>query len=94
MSEQTATCQVVVARSAGLHARPALAIAETVGQYQSQVVVCSQEQKADASSVLQLLSLGAGKGRVLTLTAQGPDAEHVLEALRQLFQHDFYLDDK
>jgi phosphotransferase system HPr (HPr) family protein len=91
MFEKTATCRVVVARAAGLHARPSLAVAETVRRYQSRVLIRSDKQEADASSVLQLLSLGAAQGRVLTLTAKGPDADQVLEALRQLFAHDFYL---
>jgi phosphotransferase system HPr (HPr) family protein len=80
-----------VARAAGLHARPSLAVAETVRSYQSRVLIRSNKQEADAASVLQLLSLGAAQGSVLTLTAKGPDADQVLEALRQLFAHDFYL---
>ncbi len=91
MSDKTASFRVTVARAAGLHARPSLAVAETVRRYQSRVVIRSAKQEADAGSVLQLLSLGAGQGTVLTLTAKGPDAEQVLEALRQLFAQDFYL---
>ena len=94
MFEKTATCRVVVARAAGLHARPSLAVAETVRRYQSRVVIRAAKQEADAGSVLQLLSLGAGQGRVLTLTAKGPDADQVLEALRQLFAHSFGMGDE
>lgn len=94
MFDKTATCRVVVTRPAGLHARPSLAVAETVGRHRSQVSISSDTQHADASSVLQLLSLGAGQGRELTLTAKGPDAEQVLAALRQLFAHNFGMDDE
>lgn len=94
MFDKTATCLVVVARPAGLHARPSLAVAETVRRFRSRVLVRSGKDEADAASVLQLLSLGAGQGRELTLTAKGPDADQVLAALRHLFEHNFGIDDE
>jgi len=92
MFDNTATRQVVVQRSAGLHARPALVVAQTVQRFRSQVTIQSGQDQADAGSVLQLLSLGAGKGRQLSLTAHGPDAEQVLEEIVQLFANDFGLE--
>lgn len=93
MFDKTATRQVLVQRAAGLHARPSLAVAETVRRFQSQVSIRSGQDQADAASVLQLLSLGAGQGRELELTAKGPDAEQVLDELVQLFANDFGLDE-
>jgi phosphocarrier protein HPr len=93
MYDNTATRQVVVQRPAGLHARPSLVVAQTVQRSRSQVTVHSGQDQADAGSVLQLLSLGAGQGRQLTLTAQGPDANQVLDQLVQLFANDFGLEE-
>lgn len=93
MYNHTATRHVVVQRPAGLHARPSLVVAQTVQRSRSQVVVHSGQDQADAGSVLQLLSLGAGPGRQLTLTADGPDAEQVLDELVQLFANDFGLEE-
>ena len=93
MSENTASRQVVVQRPAGLHARPSLVVAQTVQRSRSQVSVLSGQEQADGASVLQLLSLGAGQGRQLTLTAHGPDAEQVLDELVRLFANDFGLDE-
>lgn len=93
MSENTASRQVVVQRPAGLHARPSLVVAQTVQRSRSQVIVLSGQEQADGASVLQLLSLGAGQGRQLTLTAHGPDAEQVLDELVRLFANDFGLDE-
>jgi phosphotransferase system HPr (HPr) family protein len=93
MFDKTATRQVVVQRAAGLHARPSLAVAETVRRFRSQVSIRSGQDQADAGSVLQLLSLGAGQGRKLELNAKGPDAEQVLDELVRLFASDFGLDE-
>jgi len=93
MFDKTATRQVLVQRPAGLHARPSLAVAETVRRFRSQVSIRSGQEQADAGSVLQLLSLGAGQGRKLELTAKGPDAEQVLDELVRLFANDFGLDE-
>ncbi len=92
--DKTATYRVVISRAAGLHAPPSLAVAQTVQRYHSQVLIRTASQVADASSVLELLSLGAGQGRELTLVAKGPDAQEVMDALRQLFEHDFGLEDE
>ena len=94
MFDKTATRRVVVQRAAGLHARPSLAVAQTVQRSRSQVTIRCGKDQADAGSVLQLLSLGAGQGRELILSAKGPDAERVLDELVQLFANDFGLGDE
>jgi len=94
MVSHTASRRLVVSRPAGLHARPCLAIVNTVRQFQSEVEVRSGHQKADAREILQLLSLGATQGTELTFSARGPDADQVLEALARLFADDFGLSDE
>ena len=94
MFDKTATRKVVVQRPAGLHARPSLAVAQMVQRFRSQVTIRSGKDHADAGSVLQLLSLGAGQGRELTLTAKGADAEQVLDELVRLFANDFGLNEE
>lgn len=91
MLEKSASRQVVVSRPAGLHARPCVAIANTVRRFQSKVKVRFGHHEVDASEVLQLLTLGAGEGAELTLLAHGSDAEEVLESLVRLFENDFGL---
>jgi len=91
MPGETATRRVMVSRPAGLHARPCVAIASTVRRFQSKVRISCGAQEADAGDVLQLLSLGAGQGSELVLTAMGADAEEVLDALVALFANDFGL---
>jgi phosphotransferase system HPr (HPr) family protein len=94
MFHKAATRRVVVARPAGIHARPSLVIAQTVARFRSQVQIQCDDRKADARSILDLLSLGAGQGQELVLTANGPDEEQVLDALEQCFQNDFGLSEE
>lgn len=91
MFGKTATRRVVVSRPAGLHARPCLAVSTTASRFKSKVEIRHGNQKADAASVLELLSLGAGQGTELTLHAKGADAEEVLDELVRLFADNFGL---
>ena len=80
---------VVVTNRDGLHARPSLAIVNTVGRYQANVTVQKGSQAGDASSVLDMMSLAATQGTELVLSATGPDAVEVLETLDRLFADEF-----
>lgn len=91
MATKSATRQVVVANPAGLHARPSLAITSAVRRHQSKVQIHNGSQEVDAAEILQLLSLGAHAGTELVLTAQGPDADEVLDELVKLFNTQFGL---
>lgn len=80
---------MTVNHSPGLHARPSLAIVKTVQRFQSKVRLRNGHHEADAGDILQVLSLGVPEGAEVTLVAQGPDAEEVLNALTKLFADDF-----
>ena len=91
MVNNTATRTVIVRNPAGLHARPSLAVSQTVRKSQSRVTIQNHKQTVDAGDILQLLSLGATHGTELTLSATGPDAEEVLDALARQFADRFGL---
>ena len=85
----TATRRLTLMHRGGLHARPSLAIVQTVRRFHSQVQIRNGDQEVDAADILQILSMGIPRGAQLTLAAQGPDAEEVLDALVGLFADDF-----
>jgi phosphotransferase system HPr (HPr) family protein len=91
MSAQPLTRRVVITHPHGLHARPSLAIVNTVRRFRSKVTIQRDYQVVDAGEILQVLTLGATCGTELLLTAQGPDAAEALEALAQLFAANFGL---
>jgi len=84
---------VVVSRPSGLHARPCLAIVNTVRRFKSKVRLRRDKETADADQMLQLMALGAPQGTELVLTANGPDADEALDALTRLFADNFGLDE-
>jgi phosphotransferase system HPr (HPr) family protein len=91
MVNKSATRKVVVQNPAGLHARPSLAVSQTVRASQSKVEIRAPRQTVDAAEILQLLSLGATQGTELELSATGPDAKQVLDALADQFANCFGL---
>lgn len=72
---------VTVGHPEGLHARPAARFVQTARRFRSRVWVVYNSREADAKSLLSLLSLGVEQGAVVTIRAEGEDAEQALEAL-------------
>jgi phosphocarrier protein len=72
---------VVLTNPAGLHARPSAAVVDAVHRFHSKVQISNGRQVVDAGSILDVLTLGAGQGTELVLTAKGPDAEAALDAV-------------
>jgi phosphotransferase system HPr (HPr) family protein len=89
---QPTTRQVTVTHPHGICARGGLAIVNTVRRFQSQVQIRKGDQQADASDVLPLMSLGVPQGAEVTLSAQGVDAQEVLDTLARLFADNFGFD--
>lgn len=73
----------------GIHVRPAAQIAELASQYQSNIIFIKDEQKANAKSIIELLSLGAGEDSIITMQAEGQDAESLFKALQKLITAKF-----
>jgi phosphotransferase system HPr (HPr) family protein len=89
MDEDIKSRTVVVTNRDGIHARPTMAIVNVVGKYRAKVTIRKGSQTGDASSAIDVLSLGATRGTELVLSAAGPDADEVLEALDSLFAEEF-----
>lgn len=72
----------------GLHARPAARLAQTAQQFQSTITLEYDNMTADAKSILDILSLAAGRGASITLRCAGEDAQKAAEQLEKLFASD------
>ena len=73
----------------GLHARPAALFVQTAKKFQSDIKVRHGDKEANAKSILGVLTLGAGQGAVVTIRAEGEDAEEALKAIKKLFDDNF-----
>ena len=73
----SARATVTLCNPLGLHARPAALLVRMLASFDAKV----QVDGVNAASVLDLMKLGAVKGDVLTITAQGPQASEAVERL-------------
>ena len=85
MQEQEIRLDVSVSQEMGLHARPAAQLAREAGDFESNIAIEVNGERADAKSVLDILSLAAVKGTTLSIVASGPDASEAVEKLRRFF---------
>lgn len=88
MCDETLTRQVTVRSSNGLHARPADLFSQQARRFESKIEVVKEGARVDGKSILDLFTLAAVQGTVLTLEATGPDAQAALEALAKLIEVD------
>jgi len=72
---------VIVMNPVGLHARPAAELVKEANKYTANATIQVGEKKANAKSILQLLSLGVKQGTTITIVTEGADAQQSLDAL-------------
>jgi phosphotransferase system HPr (HPr) family protein len=84
---------IVIRNSQGLHARPADMLARLARQFQSRIELVREDRRVEASSIIDLLTLGAAQGTELILEAEGHDAEEAVEALARLVESGFPLEE-
>jgi phosphotransferase system HPr (HPr) family protein len=86
MQTPRVTRKIVIRNAQGLHARPAEKFARLAMQFQSRIELVREGRRVVASSIMELLTLGAAQGTELILEAEGPDAEEAVEALAKLVE--------
>jgi len=84
---------VVLHNETGLHARPAMLLAQSAASFKSRVTIAKGEKRVDAKSIISLLTLGAAGGTELTITAEGADAETAMQTIANMITGDFESDD-
>ncbi|RJP95348.1 MAG: HPr family phosphocarrier protein [Desulfobacteraceae bacterium] len=73
----------------GLHARPAARIAAIANEAQSDVWLYKNGEQADATSIIDILSLACFKGTVVTLEISNPADAPVLNKIIDFFERGF-----
>ncbi len=76
--------EVTIRNRLGLHARPASRFAQLAGEFKSDIYLVKDNETVDGKSILEILTIACPKGSVLTLRAEGDDAQEAVEALREL----------
>ncbi|MCW8832966.1 MAG: HPr family phosphocarrier protein [Colwellia sp.] len=80
----TISKELTIVNKLGLHARAASKLAQLCQSFSAQVTLELENKRADASSIMAIMLLAGGQGKVVKVTAQGQDAEQALLAISQL----------
>ena len=89
ITQQTLSKEVTVVNDLGMHARSAAKIAELARNATSKVWVQKNEDKVDARSILDILTLAAQKGSKLTIMIDDRSDMQTLNRIVELVQDGF-----
>lgn len=83
------SAEVVLRHAAGLHARPATLFVKAANRYQSAIAVRYGEKRANAKSIVAVLTLGVRQGATIVIEAEGPDEAAAVRELASLVEGNF-----
>jgi phosphocarrier protein HPr len=78
------TKTITVQNAVGLRARPATFFIQKANTYKSSIWIENNDRRANAKSLLGVLSLGIKKGDTVTIIAEGEDEAETVEGLVDL----------
>ena len=81
--------EVTIINELGLHARAAAKIAALAQKAESKIWLLKNEERADASSILDMLMLACPKGTKIMVSADGYSDEKILNSIVELVQRGF-----
>jgi len=70
----------------GIHARPAGMLMKEALKWQSDIYIDNGEKRVSAKKVMAVMSLGAGKGDTVTVSAEGVDEEEACTDMEKFFR--------
>jgi len=80
---------VEIINKLGLHARAATKLAQLSQKFNANITVELDGNKADANSIMALMLLAGGQGKVVKVIADGDDAQEALSSICQLINQRF-----
>jgi phosphocarrier protein HPr len=85
----TISKEFTILNKLGIHARPAAQFVKTASGFSCEIRVEKDGEEVDGKSIMGLMMLAAGNGSVITVTAEGPDADRALDAIEALVARRF-----
>lgn len=76
--------ELTICNRKGLHARATAKFVQCAGNFDSDITVTRCGETVGATSIMGILTLGAGIGSTITVVASGSDAQEALDALAAL----------
>ena len=75
--------EFVISNQEGLHARPATTLVSKANQFKSHITITYDDTTVDLKSIMGVLSLGAERGSLVVVEAQGDDETKAMEAITE-----------
>ncbi|WP_456279222.1 phosphocarrier protein HPr [Bacillus sp. AK128] len=72
-----------ITAESGVHARPATALVQTAGQFNSDINIEYNGRSVNLKSIMGVMSLGIPSGGEIKISANGDDADQAITALTE-----------
>lgn len=90
MKKKAVLClKTAIVNELGMHARPAAKIAEMAMEAKGEIWLANGPSQADASSIIDILTLNAVKGTCLEIQADNPEDEQIVTKIQKFFEQGF-----
>ena len=80
--------ELIVKNKQGLHARPAALFVQVANKFDSRITVRRDSEEVNGKSIMGILMLGAEKGSLIVVEAEGVDAEEALAELGKIINNE------
>lgn len=81
--------EMTIINKLGLHARAAAKLINVTSRFSSDIQLCKDGRSVDGKSIMAVMMLAASKGTVLTVSADGDDAQEALADIESLILNRF-----
>ena len=89
LPEGAVTRRLTICNKKGLHARATAKFVQTAGRFDADITVTRNGETVGGTSIMGILTLGAGIGASITVAATGAEAEAAVQALADLVADKF-----
>lgn len=83
------TQQFEIVNKLGLHARASALFVKTSSRYASEIKLSKEGIEVNGKSIMGIMMLAAGKGSIVTLTAEGVDEDAAMLEIGELIKNGF-----
>jgi len=80
--------ELIIKNKQGLHARPAAIFVQVANKFDSRITVRRDAEEVNGKSIMGILMLGAEKGSLIIIEADGPDAQEALAELENIINNE------
>lgn len=74
----------------GLEARPVAVLVQVASQYESSILIETEDKKINAKSIMGMMSLGLDAGEKVTVSVEGVDEEEAMKGIEEYLSKESY----